>query len=164
MAMHPPCATHIKSQGHWHGTPADTIVLAFSERRRRRLAMTGTGGLGFLLDLPEVTTLRDGDALVLDDGRLIAVRAANEALHEIVCADPHRLMRIAWHLGNRHLTTEIRRDRLRIAADAVIADMARGLGATVREVQAPFDPEGGAYAEAGHHRHDDHHHHDDHEH
>lgn len=166
-------ATAVRIRGHWHGVPADDVVLPFSERRRRRLAMTGRGGLKFLLDLPQVTTLRDGDALVLEDGRLIAVRAAGELLHEITCADQLRLMRIAWHLGNRHLPTEIAAGNLRIAADSVIADMARGLGATVREIRAPFDPEGGAYAPSasaegtdahghGHHRH--HHHNHDHDH
>lgn len=164
-------ATVVRSRGHWHGVPADDVVLPFSERRRRRLAMTGRGGLQFLLDLPQVTTLRDGDALVLEDGRLIAVRAADEALHEITCADQLRLMRIAWHFGNRHLPTQIAAGSLRIAADQVIADMARGLGATVREIQGPFDPEGGAYAapasteDAGAHgHHQSHHHHHDHDH
>jgi urease accessory protein len=168
-------ATAVRTRGHWHGVPVDDVVLPFSERRRRRLAMTGRGGSKLLLDLPQVITLRDGDALVLEDGRLIAVRAADEALHEITCTDQLRLMRIAWHLGNRHLPTEIAAGSLRIAADPVIADMARGLGATVHEIQAPFDPEGGAYAASpsaegtdahGHgHGHHGHHHHDhDHEH
>jgi urease accessory protein len=155
--MRPVRAIAIRPCGSWQGKPADAIVLPFSERRRRRLALTAAGGLTFLLDLPAVSTIRDGDALELEDGRMIAVRAAAESLHEIICPDRHRLMRIAWHLGNRHLPTQLLGDRIRIREDHVIAEMVRGLGGTVTALAAPFDPEGGAYA-GGHHHH---HHHDD---
>jgi len=136
----------------YEGDAADEVVLDFDDRHRRRITLTGVKGLSFLLDLPEVPDIRDGDALLLNDGRRVLVRAAPEALMEIVAIDPLHLARIAWHLGNRHLAAEIGEDVIRIRADHVIADMARGLGGVVREISAPFNPEPGAYAkrEAGH--------------
>jgi urease accessory protein len=114
------------------------------------MAMTGTRGLEFLLDLENAVALRGGDALVLDDGRLVEVVAAPEPLAEIRCNDPQHLVRVAWHLGNRHLPTQIMAKGLRIRRDHVIEAMVKGLGARVIEIEAPFDPEGGAYAEAFH--------------
>lgn len=172
-------ATSVKAAQTWRDTPADTVVLEFDDRHRRRMTMTGTRGLEFLLDLPEVIALRGGDALVLEDGRLIEVVAAPEPLIEIRCKDPTHLVRVAWHLGNRHLPTQITAKALRIRRDHVIEDMVRGLGARVVEIEAPFDPEGGAYLTAapselvhddhdhGHHhghKHDHGHHHDHHGH
>jgi urease accessory protein len=166
-------ATSVKAAQTWRDTPADTVVLEFDDRHRRRLAMTGTRGLEFLLDLPDVLALRGGDALVLEDGRLIEVVAAAEPLLEIRARDAMHLVRIAWHLGNRHLPTQIMTKALRIRRDHVIEEMVRGLGARLIEIEAPFDPEGGAYADAGahvgehahdhghhDHGHTDHHHHD----
>jgi urease accessory protein len=160
-------ATSVKAAQTWRDTPADTVVLEFDDRHRRRLAMTGTRGLEFLLDLPEVTALRGGDALMLEDGRLIEVVAAAEPLVEIRCTDPMHMVRIAWHLGNRHLPTQMMGKALRIRRDHVIEEMVRGLGARVIEIEAPFDPEGGAYISApqgGGHPHDHGHHHHDHDH
>jgi len=174
-------ATQVKPQHRWTETPTDTVVLDFDDRHRRRVAMTGTRGLAFLLDLENAVALRGGDALVLEDGRLIEVVAAPEPLLEIRGADPHHLIRVAWHLGNRHLPTQIMPKGLRIRRDHVIEAMVKGLGARVVEIEAPFDPDGGAYAGGGHghahedhahhtghdhasHQHHDHHHHDDHHH
>jgi urease accessory protein len=176
-------ATQVRSNHRWTEAPADTIVLDFDDRHRRRMAMTGTRGLEFLLDLENAVALRGGDALVLDDGRLIEVVAAPEPLLEIRGSDPQHLVRVAWHLGNRHLPTQIMDKGLRIRRDHVIEAMVKGLGARVIEIEAPFDPEGGAYAGGGHahapegephgdaahghsaHDHGDHgHHHDDHHH
>jgi urease accessory protein len=186
-------AAHVKPQHRWSEAPADTVVLGFDDRHRRRMAMAGTRGLEFLLDLEHAVALRGGDALVLDDGRLIEVIAAPEPLIEIKGRDPQHLVRLAWHLGNRHLPTQITPRALRIRRDHVIAEMLKGLGARILDIEAPFDPEGGAYeggghapAEAGvqhhaahdhashdhaHHADDDHHHqhdehcgHDDHHH
>jgi urease accessory protein len=183
-------ATRVQGQHRWSEPPADTVVLDFDDRHRRRMAMTGTRGLEFLLDLEDAIMLRGGDALVLEDGRLIEVVAAPEPLAEIRGADPHHLIRVAWHLGNRHLPTQIMAKALRIRRDHVIEAMVKGLGARVIEIEAPFDPEGGAYAGGGHahapgddahdhaphdhaghdhaahdhstHGHGDHHHHDEH--
>ena len=171
-------ATQVRAQYRWTQAPADTVVLDFDDRHRRRMAMTGTRGLEFLLDLENATVLRGGDALVLDDNRLIEVVAAPEPLLEIRGADPHHLVRLAWHLGNRHLPTQIMPKGLRIRRDHVIEAMVKGLGARVIEIEAPFDPEGGAYADAyvpagdphdhAAHDHSSHghgdHHHDDHRH
>ena len=139
-------ANFVSPKGAWTATPADTIVLDFDERHRRRIAMKATRGLEFLLDLPEAIMLRGGDALVLEDGRLVEVVAAPEPLAEIRVAEPRDLARLAWHLGNRHLPVQILANRVRIRRDDVIEDMARGLGARVARIEAPFDPEGGAYA------------------
>src|SRR5882757_10973024 len=150
-------ATRVLGQHRWKEPPADTVVLDFNDRHRRRMAMTGTRGFEFLLDLENAVALRGGDALALDDGRLIEVVAAAEPLVEIRGADPHHLIRVAWHLGNRHLPTQIMPKGLRIRRDHVIEEMVKGLGARVIEIEAPFDPEGGAYASAGHdHGQDDH--------
>jgi urease accessory protein len=108
--------------------------------------MEGQEGLMFLLDLPEATVLRDRDALVLDDGRLIEVRAKPEPLLEVRAEDAQHLARLAWHLGNRHLPATIAADRILIRPDHVIAGMLAGLGARVSAVEAPFDPEPGAYS------------------
>ncbi len=154
-------ATEVKGQHRFAQAPADTVVLDFDDRHRRRMAMTGTRGLEFLLDLENAVALRGGDALVLEDGRLIEVVAAAEPLLEIRGSDPHHLIRVAWHLGNRHLPTQILAKSLRIRRDHVIEAMVKGLGARVIEIEAPFDPEGGAYAEPAHaHGHEDHAHHD----
>jgi urease accessory protein len=139
-------ATQVLGQHRWTHAAADTVVLDFDDRHRRRMAMTGTRGLEFLLDLENAVALRGGDALVLEDGRLIEVVAAAEPLLEIRGADPLHLVRVAWHLGNRHLPTQIMPKGLRIRRDHVIEAMVKGLGARIIEIEAPFDPEGGAYA------------------
>jgi urease accessory protein len=143
-------ATQVLGQHHWSEAPADTVVLDFDDRHRRRMAMTGTRGLEFLLDLENAVALRGGDALVLDDGRLVEVVAAPEPLAEIRGADPQHLVRLAWHLGNRHLPTQIMPKGLRIRRDHVIEAMVKGLGARIIEIEAPFDPEGGAYVGGSH--------------
>jgi len=161
-------AHSVVPSGAWSGEPADTVVLDYDERYRRRVAMTGVRGLGFLLDLPEAVMLRAGDGLKLGDGRIVEVVAAPESLIEIRAADAAALTRIAWHLGNRHLPTELLRKSLRIRRDPVIEEMARGLGGAIVAIDAPFNPEGGAYVRAaasGHGHHDHGHDHDhDHEH
>jgi urease accessory protein len=154
-------ATSIKAAGTWSGGAADSVVLDYDDRHRRRVSMKGTRGLSFLLDLPDATALRSGDALALEDGRLVEIVAAPEPLLEIRGADPLHLARIAWHLGNRHVPTQLMAKSLRIRRDHVLEEMLRGLGARVIEIEAPFDPEGGAYASTAAH---DHHHHDSHRH
>jgi urease accessory protein len=158
-------AVSVERAGTWSGACADRVVLDFDQRHRRRIAMRGEGGLPFLLDLQETARLRDGDVVVLEDGRRVAVAAADEPLAEIRCNNIQQLLRVAWHLGNRHLPTMIDGERLLVRRDHVIEDMVRGLGSSVAHVEAPFEPEGGAYAGGGHGRHDDDgHHHHDHEH
>jgi urease accessory protein len=147
-------ASTVIAAGGWSGEPADSVVLDYDDRHRRRTTMKATRGLEFLLDLEEAVLLRGGDALKLEDGRLVEVVAAPEPLAEIRAADMAALVRVAWHLGNRHLPTELTRRALRIRRDPVIEEMAKGLGATVVGIDAPFNPEGGAYAKGGHGGHD----------
>lgn len=111
--------------------------------------MTGVGGLSFLLDLPEAVMLRGGDALELEDGRLVEVVAAPEALVEIRGRNPEDLVRLAWHIGNRHLPAQLMPRAIRIRQDHVIEEMLRRLGGKLVVIEAPFDPEGGAYAQGG---------------
>lgn len=158
-------ATAVLPRGHWsdaQGAAAltDTVVLDFDDRHRRRIAMTGTKGLDFLLDLPDAVALRGGDALLLEDGRLVEVVAAPEPLIEVRGRTPGDLVRLAWHIGNRHLSAQVMANALRIRVDHVVEEMLLGLGASVVEIEAPFDPEGGAYAGAAnatmdHHKHGD---------
>lgn len=136
------------------GAIAAEIVLDFDGRFRRRCVMETACGLSFLLDLERATRLRGGDALVLEDGRRILVVAAPEPLARLRCASAEQTARLAWHLGNRHLPVMVHGGRIYIRRDHVIEAMAQGLGASVQHVEAPFDPEDGAYAGGGDaHRH-----------
>jgi urease accessory protein len=147
-------ARSIVPVGKWSGaTAVDHIVLDATERHRRRMMLTGERGTEFLLDLPRATALRDGDGLVMEDGAIVRVDGKPEPLVEIAAASAPELARIAWHIGNRHTDVQVAGDRLRIRRDHVLEDMLRGLGATLTPLDAPFDPEGGAYHE-GHHGHD----------
>ncbi len=141
---------------------ADTVVLDHEGRHRRRVALKGEGGLDFLLDLDKAVALADGDAVRLEDGRLVQVRAAPQALLEIRAENPLRLMRVAWHIGNRHTPAEIGADAIWIEDDHVLAEMVRGQGCTATPVRRPFRPERGAYEhDCGHdhgHAHHAHHH------
>ena len=159
-------ATEIAAAGAWTGKPADVVRLDYDGRTRRRIALTGAGGLAFLLDLAKAPVLRAGDGIRLEDGRIVAIEAAPEQLLEITCTDGPQLARIAWHLGNRHLAAEIGERAVHIRNDHVIADMVRGLGARTRLVERPFNPEGGAYGQGavqGHSHGHGHHHHDGHD-
>ncbi|QRG05266.1 urease accessory protein UreE [Xanthobacter dioxanivorans] len=149
---------------------ADEITLDHLARHRRRFAMTGDGGTAFLLDLDKATVLDDGDAVKLEDGRLVRIKAAPEELVEVTTVNPLRLMKVAWHLGNRHVPAEITESAVYFVDDHVLTEMVRGLGAAVTKVVRPFRPEKGAYeaAEAhgghGHDAHDHAHEHSGHEH
>jgi urease accessory protein len=149
-----PRITEIRPAGAWTGEPADRVVLDFDGRYRRRVMLTFASGAKALLDLGDARVLRHGDALVTDAGDLIAVEAAPERLAEIRCRDAGHLLRVAWHLGNRHLPAQIEADRILIREDRVIVDMVRQLGANVALIEAPFDPEGGAYGHGVTHGHD----------
>jgi urease accessory protein len=145
----------------------DTVTLDHEGRQRRRIALKGEGGLEFLLDLDKATTLIDGDALKLEDGRLVQVKAAAQPLLEIRAENPLRLMRVAWHVGNRHTAAEIAGDAIYIEEDHVLAEMVRGQGCSVTPVTRAFQPERGAYEhDCGHdhHGHGHAHHHDGHDH
>jgi len=145
---------------HWPSELAeDGVTLAFDDRHRRRIRLHTDKGEEILLNLPKAIAMAHGDGLRISDGRWLAVRAAPEALLEIRCPTPLALLRMAWHLGNRHLPTDVTAERLRIRPDHVIKAMVRGMGAKVVEVIEPFQPEGGAYDDhvaehGGQHSHD----------
>ncbi len=139
---------------HSHNAPADTVTLSYDDRFRRRMVMTGDDGLAFLLDLPEAVQLHEGTDLLLEDGRHIRVLAAPEDIMQVVAKDPLHLMRTAWHIGNRHLSCEIHGDRLVLRWDHVIADMLEKLDCEVTRLDAPFNPEGGAYGHGQTHSHE----------
>src|SRR6516165_5408930 len=148
-------ACTIKPVGTWNAaTAVDRVALDADERHRRRVALTGERGTTFLLDLPHATALRDGDGLVLEDGSIVRVAGKPEALVEITAASPHELARLAWHIGNRHTDVQIVGGKLRIRRDHVLEEMLHGLGARLTPVEAPFDPEHGAYGHGHQHHHD----------
>jgi len=151
-------ASRILRRDRLAGEIVDRVVLDHGDRHRRRMAMRGVGGTAFLLDLAKATVLDDGDALVLEDGRLVWVEAAPEALLAIRAPSDHALKRLIWHIGNRHIPAEIAADAVYIAHDHVLAEMVRGLGGTAEPVLRPFRPEGGAYAAGHDHGHDGHDH------
>jgi urease accessory protein len=153
----------------------DTLTLDHDDRNRRRLALKADGGLDVLLDLEKATALGDGDAVKLEDGRLVLVKAAPQSLLEIKAENPLRLMRVAWHIGNRHTPAEITAEAIYIENDHVLAEMVRGQGCAMQAVMRPFQPERGAYDHDhancdhpshahGHHDHGHHDHHHDHDH
>jgi urease accessory protein len=151
-------AIEIVPAAAWPGHPfADHVALTYDERHRRRWRYVAERGTAFLLDLPRAAVLRAGDALRLEDGRMIRIEAAPEALLEVRAPDMHTLLRLAWHIGNRHLPAQLETRRLLIREDAVIAGMLLGLGASVVPVHEPFTPEAGAYdthaREQGEHHH-----------
>ena len=149
-------ACEIRTAGSWNvATAIDRVVLDAHERHRRRIALTGERGTAFLLDLPHATALKDGDGLVLEDGAIVRVAGKAEPLPEIAAASPHELARLAWHIGNRHTEVQVVGDRLRIRHDRVLEELRR-LGARLTLIEAPFDPEHGAYGHAQQHHHDDH--------
>jgi len=147
--------------GHWpKEQAAGSLTLDFDARHRRRIRLAADQGEDVLLDLPKAVAMADGDGLQLEDGRWLKVQAAAEMLVEVRHKDPYQLMRLAWHLGNRHVTTEIRGEVLRIRPDHVIEVMLHGFGADLITVPAPFQPEGGAYSGHDHSRDDSEHRHE----
>jgi urease accessory protein len=132
--------------------PQASLVLPFDLRQKSRLLTRLADGEEVGLMLERGTVLRGGDRLRADDGRVVGIVAADEALMEARCDDAAGLARCAYHLGNRHTPVEVRVDAVRFAADEVLGGMLRGLGARVESLAAPFEPEAGAYA-GGHSHH-----------
>jgi urease accessory protein len=148
-------ATAVLPAGTWNAAEArDRVLIDFDRRHRRRITLTTETGAEILLDLPRAARLRGGDGLVLDDGGIVAVVARPEPLAEIHAHDDETLIRITWHLGNRHLPVQFVPGHLRIRRDHVIEAMIEGLGGHVEAIEAPFDPEAGAYAGGHGHVHD----------
>jgi urease accessory protein len=144
-------ATSFLRAGSATAIPFDLITLAHDERRLRRKLLTLVHGDEVLVDLPQTVSFESGDVLVLEDGRLAEIIAAEEDLYDVRGRDALHLMQLCWHLGNRHLPAEIEHEgngdsaHILIKRDHVIRDMLLGLGATVTEISAPFSPMHGAY-------------------
>lgn len=145
------------SHSHGGGEPAGTLRLDHAARHLRRKLVTTDQGEEIMVDLPEPVLFADGDRLVLQDGRSVAIVAAEEELYEVLPGSSP-LRHLAWHLGNRHLPAQIDEERILIQRDHVIRAMLEGLGASVREVVARFQPVHGAYHAHGHDHGQSHHH------
>jgi urease accessory protein len=129
------------------------LQLPFDLRQKSRLRTKLTDGEDAWLLLPRGDILRGGDKLLASDGRIVEVIAQPEDVLHVACADATALARAAYHLGNRHVPVQVGDGFLRIAADHVLAEMLKGLGATLTPMHAPFEPEAGAYGAAGGHHH-----------
>ncbi len=154
-------ASTVMPAGSWDPSEADGLSVAeltFDERYRRRVMLRDTKG-EFLLDLERPLALKDGDGLVLDDGAIILVKAAEEKVADITAPTQADIARIAWHIGNRHTPLQVLDDgSLRFQDDGVLSKMVEGLGGTVTFRKASFSPEPGAYAAKGGHEHHSHDH------
>jgi len=149
-------AERVVPAGEWDPAgEVDRVLIDFDRRHRRRILLPTASGREVLLDLATAARLRDGDGLETEDG-IVRICARSERLLE-VHAHRNELARIAWHLGNRHLPVQFVEDRVRIRADHVIEAMLKGLGGHVERIEAPFDPEAGAYSGGHAHSHDDEH-------
>jgi urease accessory protein len=137
---------------------ADTVfaqlVLPYELRENSRLRTRLPSGEEVAIFTARGTVLRNNDLLRSDDGQVVRIVAAEEATYRITCRTPHDLLRCAFHLGNRHTQTQVGDGFLRIYQDSVLKEMLQGLGATVQEENAQFEPEAGAYSSGGHHHHD----------
>jgi urease accessory protein len=137
---------------HANAWPAEQAVgnltLDYDNRHRRRIRLKTDGGTEVLLDLPKAVAMAHGDGLRLEDGRWLGVRAAPEALIEVRANGATQLARIAWHIGNRHYAAQILENAIRIRPDHVMEAMVLGLGGQMTRLDAPFQPEGGAYGAA----------------
>jgi urease accessory protein len=162
--------THFQAH-HWPIAEAkDSLTLDFDARHRRRIVLTTDGGEEVLLDLERAVAMAHADGLQLDDGEWISVLAAAEPVVEVAAAKEADLLRLTWHIGNRHLPAEITAKAIYIRPDAVIEAMLSDLGATLKRRDRSFQPERGAYGQGKHdshshdhgpHGHDERHSHED---
>jgi urease accessory protein len=138
-------ATSFRRAENIGGEPFDIVVLDADERHIRRKRITLAQGEDILVDFGKPVRLEQGDHLVLEDGRVARVVAAEEDLMEVTARDQRHLVELAWHIGNRHLPAEIAPSRILLRRDRVIRAMLEQLGASLRDVKEPFAPEHGAY-------------------
>ncbi len=146
-----PLAQKRRAAADWSGETAGRCALSYEDRFFRRRKLTTDGGWHLVADFEQTTSLDHGDALELDDGRLVEIVAAPEALLAVRGAN---LTQLAWHIGNRHTPCQIEAARLLIRGDPVIGHMLEHLGATLEKVTEPFTPEGGAYGHGRTHSHE----------
>ena len=161
-----PRAIRVIAAAHRHGRPlVDTVILDYAQRSAHKLTATGVKGLSIEIDLHEPARLRTDDLLELDDGTLVDVVAAPEPVIEARAADVPALARLAWHLGDRHVPVQVLPNRIRVQRNDAIETLLTSLGAKLATIEAPFEPEGGAYESHAQHDHgDDHDHHHGHAH
>jgi urease accessory protein len=138
-------ATSFRRAESFGDEPFDIVVLDADERHIRRKRITLAKGQDILVDFEKPVRLEQGDRLVLEDGRVAKVVAAEEELMEVTARDPRHLVELAWHIGNRHLAAQIGDSRILLRRDRIIRAMLEQLGATVCDVTEPFSPEHGAY-------------------
>ena len=159
-----PRATSVIASSHGHGPVADTVILNYAQRSAAQGTVVSVKGATIDIDLHGPIRLRTDNLLQLDNGGLVEVVAASEPLIEVRAADVAVLARLAWHLGDRHIQVELLPNRIRVKREAAIEALLMSLGAKVTMIEAPFEPEGGAYAPASAqsqaHHHDHHHGHD----
>jgi urease accessory protein len=161
-----PRATSVIQASHRHDRPViDTVILDSAQRSAQKVTISGVKGTAIEIMLYMPVRLRTDDLLLLDDGTLVEVVAAPEPLIEARAADLPGLSRLAWHLGDRHIAVQVLPNRIRALRDAATETLLTSLGAKITMIDAPFEPEGGAYAlsqahDHGHHGHS-HHDHDD---
>lgn len=139
---------------------ADTVILDYAARSGAPANAVSVKGNAVDIHLPGAPRLRTDDLLMLDDGTLIEVVAAPEPLLEARAADVSALARLAWHLGDRHIAVQLLPNRIRVQREAAVEALLAALGAKVTPIDAPFEPEGGAYAPQAAHDHGPHHDHD----
>ena len=152
-----PRATSVISAAHRHDRPvADTVILNSTERSAQKITVAGTKGTAVEIDLRLPMRLRTDDLLLLEDGTLVEVVAAPEPLIEARAADWPGLSRLAWHLGDRHIPVQVLPNRVRALRDAATETLLTSLGAKIAMIDAPFEPEGGAYALSQAHDHGQH--------
>ena len=163
-------AIKVLEAGEARGRIVDTVILNSEQRRMQRGNVTGEKGASIAFDFAAPVALRTDDALLLDNGDAVEVVAAAEKLIE-VRGDIPTLSKVAHALGDRHLPVQILTNRIRLQRADGVSALIASLGGKVMEIEAPFEPEGGAYAVAAadhhghdHHGHDHGHHHHDHDH
>jgi urease accessory protein len=150
-------ASSVIAAGHRHDRPVvDTVILDYAQRSAQSVTVTGVKGGMIAIDLHQPARLRTDDLLLLDDGTLVEVVAAAEPLIEARAADVGALARLAWHLGDRHVPVQVLPNRIRARRDPAVETLLKSLGAKVAAIEAPFEPEGGAYesSQAHDHAHD----------
>jgi urease accessory protein len=156
-----PRAIAILRAGQKHsGDIIDTLLLDYEARRAPSGICSGLKGTQIEIALSNSAPIATDDCFVLDDGRLIEIVARPEPLLEVRAADVASIARLAWHLGDRHIPAQLHERRIRVRRDEATQKLLNALAASVVAIEAPFEPEGGAYSDGGHHHHHDHSHHD----
>jgi len=151
-----PRATRVLGPGQRQdgGPVSDTVILDYEQRSGQKTTVSSVKGSMIDIDLLTPTRLRTDDLLLLEDGGVVEVVAAPEPLIEARAVDLAALARLAWHLGDRHVPVQVLANRLRARRNPANESLLTSLGAKVTAIEAPFEPEGGAYASSHDHAHD----------